>query len=150
MKVLLPVQWPNKSFGSVIWFIGLLLLVNTSNYNRFTNSHTLQFSIAHPKSCTSSMAVATQRLLTTGTPTTLSHNLRLELVCLPHNSTVLTISHNMTDGQSASLGFGSPNTASARTQQRTPPITVPLFLRANCYCAHVPRLLWKNVYRDIS
>jgi hypothetical protein len=50
-------------FGLVITFVELLQ-VTTSNYNRFTNLHNLQFIIVRTKSFTSSLRVATQRFST--------------------------------------------------------------------------------------
>jgi hypothetical protein len=54
----------DTGFGSVIGFIGLLQIVITNNYNRFTNSHNLQYTIANATSPTFSQGVATQRLPT--------------------------------------------------------------------------------------
>jgi hypothetical protein len=75
----------------VTGFIGLLQLMTTGNYNSFTNSHTLQFTVARTKSSVSSVGIATQQLPTVGTPTSLSegichNNLKLRLVCLPADS----------------------------------------------------------------
>jgi hypothetical protein len=39
--------WWDIGFGLVIWFIGLLKLIATSNYSTITNSHILQFTTAH-------------------------------------------------------------------------------------------------------
>jgi hypothetical protein len=50
-----------------IEFTGHLQLVTTSNYSRFTNSHTLQFSTVRARS-TFSRGVAKQRLSTMGIP----------------------------------------------------------------------------------
>jgi hypothetical protein len=41
--------------------------VTTSNYSAIANAHFLQLTIARPKSSTSSLGVATQRLPTVGT-----------------------------------------------------------------------------------
>jgi hypothetical protein len=68
----------------MIEFIELLQNVTTSNYNRFTMSHTLQFTLARAKSSTSSLGVATQRLPTIGTlreGATVSHQPQIR-ICL--------------------------------------------------------------------
>jgi hypothetical protein len=39
-------KWLDTGFGLVIRYIGLLKLVNTSNYSATTNSHTLRLTVA--------------------------------------------------------------------------------------------------------
>jgi hypothetical protein len=63
------VKWPETQFRLATGFTGLLQLVTTSNYNRFTDSHILHFTIARDESSTFSLRVATQRLSAMGAPT---------------------------------------------------------------------------------
>jgi hypothetical protein len=71
VRVLSRIKLLDTGFGLVIRIIGLLQLMTENNYNRFTDSRSLQFTTARARSSTSSLAVTAQRLLTMGAPPSL-------------------------------------------------------------------------------
>jgi hypothetical protein len=130
--ILLRVKWLDTGFGLVIGFIELSHLVTTSNYSCLIDSHSLQFTMARTKSSTSSLGVATQRDPMMGTATAPTTPPGDDCLTTTSDSDWSVCPQNSFDAP-----IGSPYIACARTQQRTPPPTVPLSLRAECCCDHV-------------